>query len=303
MSKNNKLAVTGATGKKSGGHFYQLLIENIDTVKSIYSGGVNVLTRSELQMENTFFTNYIGNLNDYTFVSNALKDVDTVVHIASIYYSLNIVKAAIANDVRRLILVHTTGIYSKYKSAGKEYLKIESIINELCIEKKIRLTILRPTMIYGNTYDNNVMVFVKMIDKLPIMPLVNNGNYYLQPVYYKDLGRAYYNVLFNSNTENKEYILSGGEKIKLKKMFDMIGEQLGKRVKYISVPFWIAYPGSIILYFLSFTKYDFREKVQRLCEDRAFDHTEATEDFGYEPIDFSKGAKLEVEAYLRGKKI
>ena len=36
-----------------------------------------------------------------------------------------------------------------------------------------------------------------MVDKLPVMPIVKNARYDLQPVHYKDLGKAYYDVLLN----------------------------------------------------------------------------------------------------------
>lgn len=227
--------------------------------------------------------------------------MDTVLHIAGIQCSKQIVKAAVKNRVRRLILVHTTGIYSKYKAAGEEYRHIDDYVYKMCRKYGIILTILRPTMIYGNTADNNVVKFIKMVDKLPVMPVVNGARYKLQPVHYEDLADGYYKVLVNEDaTANKDYNLSGGAEIELREMLTVIGENLGKKVRFVSCPFPVAYAGAWGLYLASLKKKDYREKVQRLCEPRVFSYEEAKKDFGYNPRKFQTGVVGEVREY-KGK--
>ena len=199
-----------------------------------------------------------------------------------------------------MILVHTTGIYSKYKAAGEEYRHIDAYVEEKCRENNIILTILRPTMIYGNIHDGNVVKFIAMVDKFPIMPVVRDARYELQPVHYKDLGKAYFDVLMNEeSTAWKNYNLSGGEVIQLRDMLSVIGANLGKKVKFISCPFWFAYSGAWILYLFSLGKIDYRERVQRLCEPRVYDHEKATKDFNYKPRTFREGIVDEVKEYKR----
>lgn len=239
-----------------------------------------------------------GGLTDISLLKEAFKDADTVVHVAGIHFSREVVEAAAHCHVRRLILVHTTGIYSRYKAAGEEYREIDSFVYQTCKEHNIGLTILRPTMIYGNTTDNNVVKFIKMVDKLPLMPVVNGARYELQPVHYKDLGDAYYAVLMNEKaTANRDFNLSGGEPIMLRDMLSEIGKNLGKKVKFISCPFGLAYLGAWLVYIVTLKKKDYREKVQRLCEPRIFSHEEATKAFGYNPRIFSVGIIDEVKQY------
>lgn len=52
-----------------------------------------------------------------------------------------------------------------------------------------------------------------------------------------------------------------------------------------------------MLYLCSLSRYDLREKVQRLVEPRIFDHQAAQRDFGYMPLDFPTGIKEEIEMY------
>lgn len=300
-----KLVLIGVTGPKSGGVLVEHISQNLDTVKAHFPGGISVICREASKTEKV--ENLIpnvrierGSLTDPDFMRKALNSADTVVHIAGIHWSKAVVDAAIANGVRRLILVHTTGIYSKFKAAGEEYRQIEDEVKKCSKENKIALTLLRPTMIYGNISDRNIVKFISMVDKFPVMPVVRDARYELQPVHYKDLGKAYFDVLMNeSATANRDYDLSGGEVIQLRDMLSVIGENLGKRVKFISCPFCIAYSGAWLVYILTLGKVDYREKVQRLCEPRVYSHDDATRDFGYTPMTFRVGIVDEVKEYKR----
>lgn len=303
-----KLAFTGATGKKSGGAFANLIYENRSVIDEMYPDGIRAFVR-----ENSDTSSIEGKLPDVELIrgdfsddeklEEFLKDVDTLVNIAGIYFSESLIEAAIKCGVRRVILVHTTGIYSQYKAAGELYRNIEERVYALCRENGIILSVCRPTMIYGNTLDKNVAVFIKMVDKFPVMPVVNGARYNLQPVHYKDLAKGYFGVLVNEEkTANKDYILSGGSVIELRDMLKIIGENLGKKVRFISCPFAIAYFGACVVYYLTFRKKDYREKVQRLCEPRAYSHEDAKNDFGYAPMSFREGIAEEVRQYLEEKR-
>lgn len=300
---NETVLITGITGR-SGNYFLQQLeikggIDN-DNYRVIVrpTSDTKFIDESKLSIEKV-----VGNLDDLFFLSQVTIGIDTILHIAGIHWSLNIVKTAIQNNVKRLILVHTTGIYSKYKEASAEYRQIENEISSLVIGRDISLTILRPTMIYGSLDDSNIIIFIKMVDKLRVFPVVDHARFGLQPVHQKDLGKAYYQVLANPiSTRNKNYDLSGAYPIDLIDILKTISESLQKKTRFISIPFPIAYFGACIIYYLSLSKKDYREKVQRLVEIRVFEHKEATIDFEYNPIDFREGLKNEVELYIKGKR-
>lgn len=300
------LAITGITGK-SGQAFAHYLTANAGFIKKMFPGGIKLILHKERENDRDILSEFspellYGNLEDTRFLDTCFAGVDTIVHIAGIHWSREVATSAAGQFVRRMIMVHTTGIYSKYKEAGEEYRNIDEYVYQMCKGKDIVLSILRPTMIYGNITDGNVAKFIKMVDKFPIMPVVNNAEYELSPVHFKDLGKAYFDVLVNEEiTGGHDYILSGGEDIMLKDMLIEMGAYLSKRMRFFSVPFPIAYAGAWAVYLLSVKRIDMREKVQRLCEPRVYPHEEATRDFGYDPRTFRSGIGEEVAEYLAYK--
>lgn len=297
------LAVTGLTGK-SGIAFARLLAES--PLAEQYNVRACVRPSSKTEILRSVLPQSelcVGDLEDLTYLQELTRGVDVLLHISGIGKSVPLVKAALENGVRRLVLVHTTGIYSKYKAAGEHYRKIDKEVTDLCGSSGAGLTILRPTMIYGTLGDQNIVKFIKMVDKLSPMPVVNHADYLLQPVHAEDLGQAYYGVLSHlDGTAGKNYILSGRDPVKLIDLLRIIADELGVKRRFISVPFPLAYTGAWGLYLVSLTKVDMREKVQRLCESRAYPHEEAVRDFGYAPMPFEEGLRQEVREYLRQKK-
>jgi nucleoside-diphosphate-sugar epimerase len=298
-----RLLLTGITGK-SGSVLTEELQKNGEaeewTIRAAVRPASDITQLASCLPETEI---YLGDLTDSAYLQKLTQGVDVLFHIAGIYLSLPLVESAVKNGVKRMVLVHTTGIYSKYKAAGEEYRRIEARIGELAKQYQVRITYLRPTMIYGTLQDQNIAKFIKMVDTFSLMPVVNRATYFLQPVHYVDLGRAYAQVLRNlEKTAGKSYILSGRDPIMLIEIFRLIERNLGVKRRYLSVPLSVAYVGAWGVYIISLTKVDFREKVQRLCENRNFDHEDAARDFQYNPMSFTNGLRQEVAAYQTAKR-
>lgn len=293
------LLVTGITGH-SGRYFLQELIDHKyeGTIRCVVrsTSDTSLLDNSGLKIEKV-----VGDLMDQDFMDEAMAAVDTVMHIGAIFYSLSVIKAAVKKSVRKAILVHTTGIYSKFKSASEDYKNIESEVRRIVKDNasSIGLTILRPTMIYGNVNDKNMVIFIKMVDKMRLFPVIDHGRSLLQPVNGRDLGKAYYQVLVKPEIMNGDYILSGEKPIMMIDMFKLISNTLGKKTVFVSVPLGFGEFLARILKAVTLGKVDYIEKVQRMGEDRSYPHDHATRDFGYNPMSFEEGLRIEVEQYVK----
>ena len=287
------IGVTGHTGK----YFLQELVKNK------YKEKIRFLIRKENEeaiLKDTGLNYEIiyGDLENIESLKKACKDIDQILEIYNIRYSLNVLEAAIQNNVKRIIFVHTTGIFSKYKMASEEYKIIEKEVIEKSKNNNIDITILRPTMIYGDICDHNISKFIKMMDKMRIYPMIAGGKAKIQPVNARDLGRAYYQVLINpEKTKNKNYNLSGEKPITIKNMLKLILKYLDKKTIFIPIPMFISITVAYILKTLTFGKKDIIEKVLRMNETRIFSNEEARQDFEYTTINFEEGIKEEIRQY------
>ena len=138
-----------------------------------------------------------------------------------------------------------------------------------------------------------------MIDRFRIMPVINGGRNLIQPVNARDLGKAFYTVLASSEkTAKKAYDLSGEKPLQMITVFKMISHNLNKKTAFVSVSLEFGVLLAKIANVLSFGKMDYIERVQRMGEDRSCPHTEANNDFNYNPMSFDEGIKIEVDQYL-----
>lgn len=291
------LLVTGITGH-TGRYFLQELIKNK------YEGPIRCIVRetsdtSLLDSSGLNIEKVYGDIHNEAFINEVTKGVDEIVHIINIRHTLRVLNAAIKNDVKHIVSVHTTGIFSKFRIASEEYVIIEREIKELLSKNDIRITILRPTMIYGDVCDRNMSKFIKMVDRFRIFPVIDHGKSLIQPVNARDLGKAYYDVLIMPAEKAKpEYILSGEKPITMLEAFKLISDNLGKKTVFVSFHLEFGVLLAKILKRVSLGKIDYIERVQRMSEDRSFSHKEATADFGYRPEPFEAGIAREVKEYL-----
>lgn len=293
------ILITGITGHSGRWFFSRLVRENYrEPIRCVVreSSDRTLFLQCPLHMETV-----AGDLGDVDFLKKAMTGVDTVIHIAGIKWSEKLAKAAIDAGVRWLILVHTTGRFSKYKSASAEYSRIEDGI--LAQRARIAVTVLRPTMIYGSFRDQNMYKLIIYLDRHRFFPLFGKGDNLMQPIHARDLGNSYYDVLTHEDaTINREYDLSGKEPIRYINLIRTVSRALSKRNIYIHIPIHLSIAAAKV-YNRVFGKKALVsvEQVMRMNEDKAFSHEPAARDFGYSPVGFQDGIAEEAEEYLAAR--
>lgn len=292
------LAVTGITGH-SGSFFLQQLIDNKfdGTLRCMVRETSNTkkLNESGLNIEKV-----VGSTKNPEDMLRLVSGADTVMHISGIWETPLLLEAVEKSGCNpHILLVHTSGIFSKHKMASGVYKNIEEGI-EKYFEAGMNINILRPTMIFGDVRDHNISKFIRMVAKLPVMPEINRGKAFVQPVNARDLGQAYYKACMHESLPEREYIISGERPVSLHELCSLIGQFLGKKTRFISLPMAVGVFGANVICTLRGSKDRLLvEKVLRLGEDRSFSHEKAARDFGYEPEKFETGLKREVEEYLK----
>ncbi|MFH4931094.1 NAD-dependent epimerase/dehydratase family protein [Staphylococcus cohnii] len=296
-----KILITGANG-----HSGRIFLNNLEKENSKLFDEVHITVRKNnldefITKSKLNIIKHQGDLNDSEYVNKITKDIDIILHIAGIQMSKILFEKAIQNKVDWIIAIHTTGRYSKFKSASAEYIEIEDKLLEL--RDEINITILRPTMIYGSSRDKNMNKLIKFIDKFPIYPIFGNGKNLMQPVNAIDLARSYIQVIENSEvTKNQNYNLSGKYPEKYKSLINTVSQYLNKKTVLIKLPIFFSYY-FVKLFRKIIPKFPLNEEqVLRMKENKDFTHLKATEDFGYTPMSFEEGIKEEIKEYKRNMK-
>ena len=121
------LAVTGITGH-TGGYFLRELIRNRfdGTLRALVreSSDTRALDASGLRVEKV-----VGDIKNPDDLFRLVNGADRVLHIAGIRDTLPLMEAIDRAGVKgHIVLVHTTGIYSRFRMASGEYKEIEQAL-------------------------------------------------------------------------------------------------------------------------------------------------------------------------------
>lgn len=232
-----------------------------------------------------------GDVTDVQSLIRAFEGVEGVIHLVNIRSAPEIIKACKTTGVNRVVIVTTTGIFSKYQQYSEEYKRLESMILGCGLD----YTIIRPTMIYGNHQDKNIHKLVKIVNKYPIVPVIGKGYGLMQPIYAKDLAKVIVGAYMNSVSIKKAYNVAGREPIRLIEIMKLICEGLGKRRVLVNIPYPMALAAGYIGEWINNELVNI-ERIQRLGEDKVFSFDKASNDLGFAPIDFKQGISFEVDA-------
>jgi|TARA_B100001063_G_C16728118_1_gene537650 nucleoside-diphosphate-sugar epimerase len=237
-----------------------------------------------------------GDINDKVFFEKCLKNIDTILHTANMENSESIVNVA-SKKVKWIILVHSTMIYSKNLSP---FIKNRIRIDDKIKKKFNNITILRPTMIYGNHRDINFSKLIKFIDKFKIFPIIGNGQNLIQPIFVNDLSKAYFDLIKNKDkTFNKNYNLAGKNSLKYADLLKLIEKEFKKKIFSFKIPIVLAIILVNFLKIISFGKFPLNSsQIKRQSEDKIFNINDAINDFNFSPRSIEDGLKEQISSYL-----
>lgn len=235
----------------------------------------------------------VGDLSDSQSLALSMKGSNALVNIASLGFGHadSILRATKDAGIRRAIFMSTTAIYTQINASSKSVrLAAEHSIQTSGLE----YTILRPTMIYGSRRDRNMWRLIHFLKVSPILPIFGDGTYLQQPIYVDDVARAVVGCLSADQTIGKNYNIAGRHPITYNEVVDMAAKQLKKRVWKVHFP---SEPAVSLLKLLEYLHLPFpikAEQILRLNENKNFNYEAAQMDFGFDPISFEEGIRLEL---------
>jgi len=216
-----------------------------------------------------------------------LEDVGILVYCASMGFGHvpRVMDQLQAAGVKRGVFVSTTAIFTHLTAASRApRLEAEAAVQGSTLD----WTIVRPTMIYGTARDRNISRLLQFIARWPLFPLC--GNALWQPIYVEDLADAVVTALDTPATVRRVYNLAGAYPLRFDDLVRTAARTLFRRVILVRVPVSAAVLAARVTRVVSV------EQVRRLAEDKAFDYSDATRDFGFHPRSFAEGVRLEARS-------
>jgi len=286
-----KVFVTGGTGF-TGSHVVPLLLKNGYEVRCLYREGNDRSFPLRGQPEIEWV---LGDVSDSQALSASMQGTDALVNIASLGFGHAdcILSAAQTAGIKRAIFVSTTAIFTQLNAKSKKV----RVAAELAIETSgLKYTILRPTMIYGSPRDRNMWRLIRIMRYSPIIPVFGDGNSLQQPIYVGDVAQAIISCLYNDQTIGKSYNIAGKVPLTYNQVIDTIAVQMNKRMWKIHIP-----SSPVVSMLRLFEQLHIplpikAEQVLRLNENKDFSYVEAEIDFGFSPLSFEEGIKLELKS-------
>jgi NADH dehydrogenase len=291
--------ITGGSGFVGSAVVEELLARNF---------AVNALVnRRPISSVGERVTSIPGGVFKSSALDEAMKGCDTVIHLIGIIMekpskgitfermhvqaTKNVVDAANRAGIKRYIHMSALGTRPNARS---EYHRTKYVAEQYVRQSGLEWTILRPAMIHGPKGDFMAMEAKWARRTAPpflFMPYFGAGLFgqkgagKLQPVYVKDVARAFVDCLENRNTVGEVYLLGGPDPMTWRGMHHLCAESIvGRRRAALPIPAWKA---KLLARILPSGLLPFNEsQVIMSQEDNSCDLTKFTDDFGWDPQPF-----------------
>jgi len=200
---------------------------------------------------------------------------------------MSLVKAAKDTGLKRFVQMSALGVDSELDT---EYMQTKRLGENVVKSSGLDFTIFRPSIVFGPE-DRFVNLFVKMIKRLPTVPVIGDGYYRLQPVSVYNVAEGFVKCLENPQAIGKTYDIAGSEKYTFNEILDIIGKVLGKkRVRKFHQPV-----GPIMLMAGLFDRFQCfpvtKDQLKMLFAEYTTDDDSFYRDLDISPIGFPDGIR------------
>ncbi|MFQ5520803.1 MAG: NAD(P)H-binding protein, partial [Candidatus Methylomirabilia bacterium] len=185
----------------------------------------------------------------------SMQGCDTVIHLVGIIRehpsrgitfkrlhtvaTANMVEAAEHAGVHRYLQMSALGTHP---GARARYHQTKWQAEEAVRQSKLEWTVFRPSVIYGPG-DGFISMLARLVRRLPVVPVVGDGRYKLQPVPVEQVAEGFARAVERNTTVGQTYEVGGPRAYAFTEIVDLIGTALGKpQVRKIYEPLWLMRP-------------------------------------------------------------
>jgi NADH dehydrogenase len=194
----------------------------------------------------------------------------------------NMVKAAEAAEVPRFLQMSALGTRPDARS---RYHRTKSEAEETVRASRLEWTIFRPSVIYG-AGDGFVSMLARMIRWLPVVPVIGDGRYRLQPVPVAQVAEGFARALERPEGKGQTYEVGGPRAYAFTEILDLIGAALNKsKVRKVFQPLGLVWVLTRLFGALPFFPLTL-DQLTMLQEDNVCDPMPFFRAFGLTPVEF-----------------
>jgi nucleoside-diphosphate-sugar epimerase len=212
------------------------------------------------------------------------------------YYKINVdgttavAKACVKSGVKRIIFLSSVKAAGERTKAdgyldessacnpeddyGKSKLAAEEELISLCKTSSMEYVILRPPLVYGPNVKGNFASLIKMIQKVPVLPLggIQNSR---SMVGIDNLCSAIYYALFNEKVVGNTYFVSDAQPISTSDLLKNISQVFNSKLILIPIPDFLWRLGKLLPYVSG--------KVSKLTDSLVIKPDKFIHDSGWQP--------------------
>lgn len=301
------IAVTGATGF-IGNHLVRRLLAAGERVSILVrSTHWAPPTKGPLTWPNLHLLSIsLGDLLHTETLQQFLANSRTLVHCAGIVSGKRPVDVTMVNvkgtaNVLAAAEKHGIQSFCYISSAAVEVLADRYADSKRSAEQLIRSfsgrhMIIRPSEIYGPGDRSGITKLVSFIRKWPVLPIIGDGRYTLQPLYIDDLIDIIVHVALRKQPiATNTLTVAGPGPLSFNEIIDTIAVVLNRQIVKISIPTSIALAITTVLDRTALPSPTNMEQVRRVITPKSWDITDTQRLVNFAPRPFIQGIRNTIE--------
>jgi NADH dehydrogenase len=244
------LLLTGATGS-IGSRLLPLLLEGGADVRCLVREPRRL---GERRVDVQIALGDLGEMSDPYLVRQALRGVDTVVHLAATIRdqppkrieelnglaTVRLLRAAERSGVRRFVFFSALDAYAAQRT---RFFRAKWLAEQAVNSSPLQTTIFAPSIVYDHS--DPWITLLRRFSFLPVLPVSGRGRAAFQPIWADDVARCVTAALGRDG--QTRYELAGPETLTYDQMSDLVSRAAGRPRPLVHVPLPLVRSGLIAL--------------------------------------------------------
>lgn len=176
------------------------------------------------------------------------------------------------------------------EGAPSRYYSTKFKAEEVLKESGLNYIIFRPSIIFGPR-DGFINMLADMIRKVPVVPVIGDGEYKMQPVSIHNVVECFVRGLEKEDVLNQTFEIGGPRALTYNSLLDEIMAALGVHKSKIHLPEALIKPVASVMELVLVNPLITREQMTMLLEDNVCDSRRVTEAFDLNLIPLSLGIR------------